>query len=64
MLDKATDFVKFRNRISLFTKKLRLAQYSDGGIYVHHLKIAQAQLSDTCFSLMSTAENIECVNNQ
>ena len=43
MLDKVTDFVKFRNRISLFTKKLRLAQYADGCIYVHHLKIAQAQ---------------------
>ena len=33
MLDKATDFVKFRDRISLFTKKLRLAQYADGSIY-------------------------------
>ena len=29
-LDKATDFVKFRDRISLFTKELRLAQYADG----------------------------------
>ena len=42
-LDKATDFVKFRDRISLFTEKLHLAQYADGYIYVHHLKIAQAQ---------------------
>ena len=45
-LDKAIAAVpKFRDRISLFTKKLRLRQYSDCCIYVHHLKIAQAQLS-------------------
>ena len=45
-LDKAIAAVpKFRDRISLFTKKLRLAQYADGSIYVHHLKIAQALLS-------------------
>ena len=44
-LDKATDFVKFRDRISLFTKKPHLTQYADGCIYVHHLKIAQALLS-------------------
>ena len=43
-LDKATDFVKFRDRISLFTKKLRLAQYADGSIYDYRLKIAQAVL--------------------
>ena len=56
---------KFRDRISLFTKKLRLAQYSDGCIYVHHLKIAQTLLSiirnrssNTCFSLMSTTKNL------
>ena len=44
-LDKATDFVKFRNRISLFTKKPHLAQYADGSIYDYRLKIAQALLS-------------------
>ena len=44
-LDKATDFVKFRNRISLFAKKLRLAQYADGSIYDYRLKFAQALLS-------------------
>ena len=45
-LDKAIAAVpKFRDRISLFTKKLRLAQYADSYIYVHHLKIAQTLLS-------------------
>ena len=45
-LDNAIAAVpKFRDRISLFVKKLRLAQYTDGSIYVHHLKIAQALLS-------------------
>ena len=53
-LDKAIAAVpKFRDRISLFTKKLRLAQYADGSIYDYRLKIAQALLSNTCFSLMS-----------
>ena len=46
-LDKAIAAVPaFRDRISLFTKKPHLAQYADGCIYVHHLKIAQALLSD------------------
>ena len=45
-LDKAIAAVpKFRDRISLFTKKLRLAQYADGSIYDYRLKIAQALLS-------------------
>ena len=44
-LDKAIAAVpKFRDRISLFTKKLRLAQYADGSIYDYRLKIAQAVL--------------------
>ena len=43
-LDKAIAAVPaFRDRISLFTKNLRLAQYADGSIYDYHLKIAQAQ---------------------
>ena len=38
-LDKAIAAVpKFRDRISLFTKKLRLAQYADGSIYDYRLK--------------------------
>ena len=58
-LDKAIAAVpKFKNRISLFTKKLRLAQYADGSIYVYRLKIAQVQKSETCFSLMSTTKNL------
>ena len=45
-LDKAIAAVpKFRDRISLFTKKLRLAQYADGSIYDYRLKFAQALLS-------------------
>ena len=44
-LDKAIEAVpEFKERISLFTKKLRLAQYSDGSIYHYRLKIAQAVL--------------------
>ena len=40
-LDKAIAAVpKFRDRISLFTKKLRLAQYADGSIYDYRLKFA------------------------
>ncbi|WP_172409955.1 hypothetical protein [Prevotella sp. P2-180] len=42
-LDKAIAAVPaFMDRISLFTKKLRLAQYADGSIYDYRLKIAQA----------------------
>ena len=44
-LDKAIAAVpKFGDRISLFTKKLRLALYADGSIYDYRLKIAQAVL--------------------
>ena len=42
-LDKAIAAVpKFGDRISLFTQKLRLAQYADSSIYNYRLKIAQA----------------------
>ena len=45
LLDKAIEAVpEFGNRISLFTKKLRLAQYADSTIYNYRLKIAQAVL--------------------
>ena len=38
-LDKAIAAVpKFGDRISLFTKELRLAQYADGSIYDYRLK--------------------------
>ena len=44
-LDKAIEAVpRFAERISLFTKKLRLAQYADSTIYSYHLKISQAVL--------------------
>ena len=44
-LDKAIEVVpKFGDRISLFTKKLRLAQYADSTIYSYRLKISQAVL--------------------
>ena len=44
-LDRAIEAVpKFGDRISLFTKKLRLAQYADSSIYNYRLKIAQAVL--------------------
>lgn len=44
-LDKAVAAVpKFGDRISLFTKKLRLAQYADSSIYDYRLKIAQTVL--------------------
>ena len=43
-LEKAIAAVPaFGDRISFFTEKLHLAQYADGCIYVHYLKIAQAQ---------------------
>ena len=64
-LDKAIAAVlEFRDRISLFTEKLRLAQYADGSIYDHHLKIAQAFLSiiinsPSVFTLCKTAT---CMN--
>jgi hypothetical protein len=38
-LDKAIEAVpEFKERISLFTQKLRLAQYADGSIYHYRLK--------------------------
>ena len=44
-LDKAIEAVpRFAERISLFTKKLRLAQYADSTIYSYRLKISQAVL--------------------
>ncbi len=44
-LDKAIEAIpKFEERISLFTKKLRLAQYADSTIYSYRLKISQAVL--------------------
>ena len=44
-LDRAIEAApKFGDRISLFTKKLRLAQYADSSIYNYRLKIAQAVL--------------------
>ena len=44
-LDRAIEAVpNFEERISLFTKKLRLAQYADSSIYNYRLKIAQAVL--------------------
>ena len=44
-LDKAIEAVpRFGDRISLFTKKLRLAQYADSTIYSYRLKISQAVL--------------------
>lgn len=44
-LDKAIEAVpKFNTRISLFTQKLRLAQYADASIYDYRLKISQAVL--------------------
>ena len=44
-LDKAIEVVpKFGDRILLFTKKLRLAQYADSTIYNYRLKISQAAL--------------------
>ena len=44
-LDRAIESVpKFGDRISLFTKKLRLAQYADSSIYNYRLKVAQAVL--------------------
>ncbi len=44
-LDRAIEAVpEFGSRISLFCKKLRLAQYADNSIYDYRLKIAQAVL--------------------
>ena len=49
-LDKAIAAVpKFGDRISLFTKKLRLAQYADGSIYDYRLKIAQDEMKPILF---------------
>ena len=49
-LDKVIAAVpKFGDRISLFTKKLRLAQYADGSIYDYRLKIAQEEMKPILF---------------
>ena len=43
--DKAIATIpRFEERITLFTRKLRLAQYADSTIYSYRLKIAQAVL--------------------
>ena len=58
-LDKAIAAVpKFGDRISLFTKKLRLAQYEDGSIYDYRLKIAQAVLFFTIHELRHSTATI------
>ncbi len=58
-LDKAIAVVpKFGDRISLFTKKLRLAQYADNSIYDYRLKIAQAVLFFTIQELRHSAATI------
>ena len=58
-LDKAIAAVpKFGDRISLFTKKLRLAQYADNSIYDYRLKIAQAVLFFTIHELRHSAATI------
>ena len=58
-LDKAIAAVpKFGDRISLFTKKLRLAQYADNSIYYYRLKIAQAVLFFTIHELRHSAATI------
>ncbi|WP_172409958.1 hypothetical protein, partial [Prevotella sp. P2-180] len=51
---------KFRDRISLFTKKLRLAQYADGSIYDYRLKIAQAVLF---FRVLSQEQIVRLLRN-
>ena len=49
-LDKAIAAVpKFGDSISLFTKKLRLAQYADNSIYDYRLKIAQDEMKPILF---------------
>ena len=40
---------KFGDSISLFTKKLRLAQYADNSIYDYRLKIAQDEMKPILF---------------
>ena len=61
-LDKAIAAVpKFRDRISLFTKKLRLAQYADGSIYDYRLLQTPEQLrhevSEEMHSLTTSFEH-------
>ena len=44
-LDKVIETIpRFAERISLFTRKIRLAQYADGSIYDYRIKISQAIL--------------------
>ena len=59
-LHKAIEAIpKFEERISLFTKKLRLAQYADGTIYDYRLKISQAVLYLNKLPDDFTQKNIE-----
>ena len=49
-LDKEIAAVpKFGDSISLFTKKLRLAQYADNSIYDYRLNIAQDEMKPILF---------------
>ena len=49
-LDKVIAAVpKFGDSISLFTKKLRLAQYADNSIYDYRLNIAQDEMKPILF---------------
>ena len=58
-LDKEIAAVpKFGDSISLFTKKLRLAQYADNSIYDYRLKIAQAVLFFTIHELRHSTATI------
>ena len=41
-IGQGPDFVKFRDRISLFTKKPHLTQYADGSIYDYPMTIHQS----------------------
>lgn len=59
-LHKAIEAIpKFEERISLFTKKLRLAQYADGTIYDYRLKISQAVLYLNKLPDVFTQEDID-----
>ena len=59
-LDKAIAAVpKFKNRISLFTNKMRLAQYADNSIYDYRLKISQAVLHYQKLPEQFTQDDIE-----
>ena len=59
-LDKAIEAVpKLEERISLFTKKLRLAQYADSTIYSYRLKVFQeSNYTNLTFSISPTIVKI------